>query len=277
LDRDRKKELQQSKIDFIYVNMITQKKFDANTEIISKYCTTSALREILMRDFKQYGSFNKKMLLIDTIKRIFDYTDIAIPLIGHPYKNNIKLISENYSQEDIAYFDSKRDFEFVNNDYDTIKLSSGQKTFVRFLCYALAGIEQNSLIIYDEPENFLHPNLEILFLEIFEQILQSTDSIGLIATHSSVIVRELPSSSVNILIHDQDGYFVSKPNIETFGANLQSISNYVFGDFESTKMHQTFMSKLTQSAKSIDEIIQKYKELDASIVSQMILSSKLTK
>jgi len=271
LDKKNTTHSTNSKSDFVYVNMISQKKYDAQLSIRSKYSTTAALRGMLLRDYGEYGVFQKKILLIDTLKRIFDFSDIQIPLIGNPRKKTINLISDNPSQGDLAYFDTKKDFKLVNDFQEPTKLSSGQNTFIRFLSYALSCIEQNSLIIYDEPENFLHPNLEIMFLEIFEQILRLTDSIGLIATHSSVMIRELPSSSVNILIHDEDGYFVAKPNIETFGANLQTISNYVFGDFESTKLHQNFIQELTKNAKSIDEMIKKYEHLDASILSQMIL------
>ena len=61
-------------------------------------------------------------------------------------------------------------------------------------------ITENSLIIIDEPENTLHPNFEIGFIKILNNILEKYNSFAIIATHSSIIAREIPSKFINIII-----------------------------------------------------------------------------
>ncbi|MCV5791964.1 ATP-binding protein, partial [Escherichia coli] len=56
----------------------------------------------------------------------------------------------------------------------------------------LGAIRRNSLILIDEPELFLHPTLEIAFIQMLKKILRNYASKALLATHSLVTVRELP-------------------------------------------------------------------------------------
>jgi predicted ATPase len=90
--------------------------------------------------------------------------------------------------EGVTFFRGKR----------ALRLSSGQRLFAYVVINILGAIRRNSLILIDEPELFLHPTLEIQFVGMLKKILANFNSKALLATHSEVIVREIPSACVHV-------------------------------------------------------------------------------
>ena len=125
-----------------------------------------------------------------------------------------------------------------------IHLSSGQQLFAYLVINILGAIRRNTLIIIDEPELFLHPTLEISFIQMLKEILKNYASKALLATHSLVTVREVPSESVHVFESTKDGIFVKHPPFETFGGDVQRISSYVFGDKSLSKPHETWIRQM---------------------------------
>jgi len=126
-------------------------------------------------------------------------------------------------------------------DGKPIQLSSGQRLFSYIVINILGAIRSNSLILVDEPELFLHPNLEIALLRMLKSILASYNSKALIATHSIVTVREIPRDCVHVLEQTSDGVLIKNPPFETFGGDVQRISSYVFGDKAVSKPYEEWL------------------------------------
>lgn len=126
-------------------------------------------------------------------------------------------------------------------DGQQLKLSSGQRLFSYIVINVLGAIKRNSLILVDEPELFLHPTLEIQFIEMLKEILTSLSSKALLATHSVVTVREMPSDCVHVFERTADGLVVSSPPFQTFAGDIQRISSYVFGDRSAVKPHEAWI------------------------------------
>lgn len=61
-------------------------------------------------------------------------------------------------------------------DGKIVRLSSGQRLFVYIAINVVAAMKENSLIVIDEPELFLHPNLEIEFIGLLKRVLKCTSS-----------------------------------------------------------------------------------------------------
>ncbi len=61
-------------------------------------------------------------------------------------------------------------------------------------------------------------------MEILDNLLQSTRSIAVIATHSAYVVRETPRERVNILTLENREIVIDTPRMQTFGATIDSIS-----------------------------------------------------
>jgi ABC-type cobalamin/Fe3+-siderophores transport system ATPase subunit len=115
-------------------------------------------------------------------------------------------------------------------DGNIVRLSSGQRLFVYIAINVVGAMKENSLIVIDEPELFLHPNLEIEFISLLKQVLKPFRSKAILATHSLSITREVPSKCVHIFRDEENGLEIVPPPFETFGGNVQRISSYVFGD-----------------------------------------------
>lgn len=110
------------------------------------------------------------------------------------------------------------------------QLSSGELALLRFAAQATAAVERGTLFLFDEPETHLHPNFISRFMAMLGRLLDDTRSAAIIATHSAYVVREVPSRSVCVLTIDEDGAFANEPRMQTFGANIDTISQFVFGD-----------------------------------------------
>ncbi len=97
-------------------------------------------------------------------------------------------------------------------------------------------IKDSSLLLIDEPELYLHPELEVGLISMLNFILKETDSFAIIATHSSIITREIKRDYVNIFKNNK----IIKPEyIKTFGESLDKITVSVFDDYNTEKLYQT--------------------------------------
>jgi predicted ATPase len=115
---------------------------------------------------------------------------------------------------------------------ESVPLSSGQQSFIRMAAQLCTYIENGSLLLMDEPETHLHPNLITSLVAMLDRVLSLTGSIALVATHSAYLVREVPQSQVHI-IRERDyerKVEVVRPRLKTFGADVGAISHFVFGD-----------------------------------------------
>lgn len=136
-----------------------------------------------------------------------------------------------------------------------VNLSSGQKIYSYMLPSLMAEIEDESLILIDEPELYLHPTLEIALLDMLKSILISTKSYAVIATHSPVMVREVDRNAVTILRKMEGQTISTHPSFQTLGESTDRISGEVFDDYYTEKPFQQSVDMMIERQSiSIDEI-----------------------
>ena len=135
------------------------------------------------------------------------------------------------------------------------KLSSGQSILLYIITEIVANIRYDSLIIYDEPETHLHPNAISQLINTIYELTNEFQSYCIIATHSPLIVRELLSR--NVYVVEREGNIISlrKPLIETFGENLTTITEEIFGNRDIPNQYEKILNRLAQTGKSFDEIL----------------------
>ncbi len=124
-----------------------------------------------------------------------------------------------------------------------VELSSGQRLFSFIVVNILGVIRRGSLVLIDEPELFLHPKLEIQFIDMLKQILARFSSKALLATHSIVTVRETPADCVHVMARTDEGLVIKRPPFQTFGGDVQRIASYVFGDASESKPFQRWIAE----------------------------------
>lgn len=111
-------------------------------------------------------------------------------------------------------------------------LSSGEIALMRFAVYAATSLRRGTVFLFDEPETHLHPNYISRFMDMLDSLLEQSGSIALIATHSAYIVREVPRRRVRMMTRDYNkrSLVIDSPVMQTFGASVDTISQFVFGD-----------------------------------------------
>lgn len=162
---------------------------------------------------------------------------------------NLELISEN--KHDI---DFQEGLHLIKNN-SIIHLSSGQRLFLYIVINIIGHIKKDSLIIIDEPELFLHPNLEIGLISLLKETLRSFNSKAILATHSATIAREVPSKCVHVFKKNSHGLNIDNPPFETFGADIQRISSYVFDDKDIVKPFDKWIEDSLEKNKNKETLI----------------------
>ncbi|MDI5841825.1 AAA family ATPase, partial [Shewanella xiamenensis] len=119
-------------------------------------------------------------------------------------------------------------------------------------------IEEKTLVLIDEPESHLHPPLLSAFTRALSDLLVDRNAVAIIATHSPVILQEVPKSCVWKLERTRNEGVSFRPENETFGENVGVLTREVFG-LEVTKSgFHALLVELVDVGKSFDEIIDLY-------------------
>jgi predicted ATPase len=126
-------------------------------------------------------------------------------------------------------------------------LSSGHKIVLLTITRLVETVEEATLVLIDEPESHLHPPLLAAFVRALSDLLENRNGVAIIATHSPVVLQEVPASCVWKL--RRSGWVVSadRPEIETFGENVGILTQEVFGlEVTASGFHRT----LTDAART---------------------------
>lgn len=138
-------------------------------------------------------------------------------------------------------------------------LSTGEVRFIKLLAQACTYIENGSLLLLDEPETHLHPNFIARLMSALERLLADTGSCAIVATHSVYVVREVFHDQVVIVERNEDGdVSVKAPGMRTFGADISTISTFIFGEEDSSFLAEDTMRRIREENLSIDELREKY-------------------
>jgi ATPase subunit of ABC transporter with duplicated ATPase domains len=108
------------------------------------------------------------------------------------------------------------------------ELSSGHKIVLLTLTRLVETIEEKSLVLLDEPESHLHPPLLAAFVRALSDLLADRNGVAIIATHSPVVLQEVPSQCVWKINRFGKEQNVERPAVETFGENISVLTREVF-------------------------------------------------
>jgi ABC-type transport system involved in cytochrome c biogenesis ATPase subunit len=112
---------------------------------------------------------------------------------------------------------------------DFNSLSSGHKIVLLTLVSLVRYVEEQTLVLIDEPESHLHPPLLAAFTRALSWLLTDRNGLAIIATHSPVILQEVPRKCAWKIWTSGRETSISRPDVETFGENLGLLSREVFG------------------------------------------------
>lgn len=168
--------------------------------------------------------------------------------------------SEGKRLTSVGNVNHNRDILFMDIEKKPRALSLGQSVFFNFALNALANAGPSSVLLIDEPENFLHPNLISRFMRVLHQVANGTNSIAIIATHSPFVVREVQSAQVHVLRQiTHEGYVeVAHPRLQTLGANVASIANEVFSDDLPQHLYTLMLNEAQLQTMTFETLLERY-------------------
>lgn len=224
----------------------------SRTKGIGSLLVELARSEDFIGDEYRWGIF------IQAIAKVMPINELYIPLNNDSHLQISRLrhgaeqsMLDNYARIK-TFSEPKRG---VDDSY--FPLSSGQLTFFKFALLCSLYIENGSFVLMDEPETHLHPNLVSQFVDMFDYILEKTGSQALIATHSSYFVREIPREQVHVFMEEAPGYVqILQPRLRTFGADIDSISQFVFDeDVENRLVERIYEKVKDRTFAQVEELL----------------------
>ena len=109
------------------------------------------------------------------------------------------------------------------------KLSSGHAIVLLTITKLVELVDEMTLVILDEPESHLHPPLLSAFTRALSDLLTKRNGVGLVATHSPVLLQEVPKDCVWKISRSGSISSAQRPRIETFGENVGILTSEIFG------------------------------------------------
>ena len=138
------------------------------------------------------------------------------------------------------------------------KLSSGHKIVLLTVTKLVETVEEKTLVLLDEPEAHLHPPLLSAFVRALSDLLTNRNGMAVVATHSPVVLQEVPSDCVWKLQRSGNALAAERPQIETFGENVGTLTDEIFGlEVTATGFHKMLADAAIQS-HSYEEALARF-------------------
>ena len=135
-------------------------------------------------------------------------------------------------------------------------LSSGHSILAHFVTALVARIQENTLVLFDEPETHLHPNAVANLFNVMNHMLRSYKSYAIIATHSPIVIQEIPSKRVILLSREGNCTMPTRMQFETFGESVSELTRHVFDTASISNYYKKVLKSLsnTMSAEEVNEL-----------------------
>ncbi|WP_152184547.1 AAA family ATPase [Sulfurimonas indica] len=158
------------------------------------------------------------------------------------------------------------------------RLSSGHSIVLLTLTKLVEKVEEKTLVLLDEPEAHLHPPLLSAFIRSLSDLLVNRNAVGIIATHSPVIVQEVPKSCVWKLSRFRYEAKAERFEHETFGETIGKITREVFDLEVNESGFYKLLSDDVNDGKTYEQIVQKYNGqlgFEAKLLLRALLNNKI--
>nr|WP_282570945.1 AAA family ATPase [Sphingopyxis sp. MSC1_008] len=136
--------------------------------------------------------------------------------------------------------------------------SSGHKIVLLTLTRLAELVSERTLVLIDEPEAHLHPPLVMAFVRALSDLLANRNGVAILATHSPVVVQEVPASCVSLMFRPGDVISVERPEMETFAENLGALTREIFRLEVTESGHHALIAAAVADAGDIDEVLDAF-------------------
>lgn len=137
------------------------------------------------------------------------------------------------------------------------KMSSGHTIVILIITLLVARVNEKTLVLFDEPESHLQPPLLSALIRSLGQLLRARNAVAIIGTHSPVVLQEIPKSCVWKVFRSKLASEKMRPDTETFGENVGTLTRDVFSlDVAKSGFH-TVLSDLVKAGGTYEKILKK--------------------
>jgi hypothetical protein len=137
-------------------------------------------------------------------------------------------------------------------------LSSGHKIVLLTITKLVEKVEEKTLVLMDEPEAHLHPPLLSAFVRALSDLLINRNGVAIIATHSPVILQEVPASCVWKIVRHGHAARADRPEIETFAENVGILTKEVFGLEVTRSGFHRMLADEVNDLETVDDVLRRF-------------------
>ncbi|RWX53140.1 AAA family ATPase [Photobacterium chitinilyticum] len=138
------------------------------------------------------------------------------------------------------------------------RMSSGHAIVLLTITKLVEKVEEKTLVLLDEPEAHLHPPLLSAFVRALSDLLSHRNGVAIVATHSPVILQEVPRECVYKMSRSGLKAKPERPLIETFGENVGVLTREIFGLEVSNSGYHKLIEKELEKSKSYKRILREF-------------------
>ena len=182
-------------------------------------------------------------------------------------KLNLITILEDYFETERSHEDMKEYSEKIASKFED--LSSGHKIILLSISKIVELLVEKTLVLIDEPETHLHPPLLSAYIRSLSELLKAENGVGVVATHSPVVLQEVPKSVVSIIRKYGNAFKIERPKIETFGENTGVLTEEVFRlEVGNTGFHR-ILKEVAEKFQDYDRVLEEFNyqlSLDAKTI-----------
>jgi len=135
------------------------------------------------------------------------------------------------------------------------RMSSGHAIVLLTITKLVARLEEKTLVLFDEPESHLHPPLLSALIRSLSELLYDRNAVAIIATHSPVVLQEIPQSCVWKIMRVGLASSSSRPENETFGENVGLLTRDVFGLEVAKSGFNALLAKEAEQAPTYEQAL----------------------
>lgn len=209
------------------------------------YCSQQKL-DLLSRSLEHLG-YGKRHYLIPVNVGGHDRYENAILLSASAREN-----AELFSKANVELFElgllKEGSHEFLSR-YS--RLSSGEQQIISLLFRIISKSDLNKVYFIDEPEISLHIKWQQILPAVFDEIVQSTQSCIVVATHSPTIIANVSNSKSACFVVTENGLDLLG------GQRRSSVETVIFDGFKTytphnREVHERCASLVAQVVKTIN-------------------------
>ncbi|RQS76197.1 ATP-binding cassette domain-containing protein [Burkholderia sp. Bp8963] len=135
------------------------------------------------------------------------------------------------------------------------RASSGHKVVLLTMTKLVELVTERTLVVIDEPEAHLHPPLVAAFVRALSNLLAVRNGVALLATHSPVVVQEIPAACVTLFFRTGDEVELERPEAETFAENLGTLTREIFRVEMTESSHHALISKVVAQSRDFEQVL----------------------